>query len=87
MEDTESFTAEQAAAANKVLRAAVGLAPQTFSKEQFVGMISEEIEQLRAAGHTDGDIAQLLAREVGVRVDPDSIRRYYADSVERLGYP
>ncbi len=87
MEETDAFTAEQAAAANKALRAALGLAPERFSTEQFVGMISEEIEQLRAAGRSDADIAQLLASEVGVQLNPDSIARYYADGVERLGYP
>ncbi len=87
MENANSFTAEQAAAANKALRAALGLAPQLFSAEQFVGMISEEIEQLRAAGKTDVDIAQLLSKEVGVQIDPDAIGRYYAEESERLGYP
>ncbi len=87
MKNLHSFTAEQAAAANTALRAALGLAPQQFSAEQFVGMISEEIEQLRAAGRTDDDISQLLAKEIGVALDSDLIARYYADDVERLGYP
>ncbi len=87
MKNADSFSAEEAAAANKALRAALGLPPQQFSAEQFVGMISEEIEQLRAAGKTDGDIAQILAKETGVQLDPDLIGRYYADEAERVGYP
>ncbi len=87
MEETSSFTAEQAAAANTRLRAALGFEPERFTMQQFVGMISEEIEQLRAAGKTDDEIARLLEREVGVRVSPDSLRRYYADESERVGYP
>ncbi len=51
-------------------------------------MISEEIEQLRAAGKTDADIAQILARDVGVRVSTDSIQRYYsAEAVHAYGDP
>ena len=87
MEETASFSAEQAAAANRSLRAALGLGAQDFTTEQFVGMISEEIEQLRAVGKTDADIAQILEQDVGVRVSVDSIRRFYSDETERIGYP
>ncbi len=87
MQEDASFTAEQAAAANRSLRAALGLRPQEFTTQQFVGMISEEIEQLREAGKTDDDIAQLLEKEVGVFISSDSIRRFYSDETERVGYP
>ncbi len=50
-------------------------------------MISEEIEQLRAAGRTDDDIVRMLETGVGVRVSPQSLRRFYADETERVGYP
>lgn len=73
------FTAEQAAKANSVLRAALDLAPQRFGLEQFVGMISDEIEQLRDAGKSDADIAKLVSDGVGIDVDAGSIGRYYAD--------
>ncbi len=86
MEETASFTAEQAAAANRILRAELGLGPQEFSTEQFVGMISEEIEKLRASGKTDDEIVRLLNEGVGVTVSPDSIRRFYADEAQRIGY-
>ena len=73
---------------DRSLRAALGLGSQEFTTEQFVGMISEEIEQLRAAGKTDADIAQILARDVGVRVSTDSIQRYYsAEAVHAYGDP
>ena len=80
------FSAEQAAAAVTALRSSLGLSPQRFSTETFVGMISDEIEQLRAAGRSDSDIAALLADSVDVRLAADEIGRYYA-SPERRGRP
>ena len=79
----ESFTADQAAAANSALRGALGLPAQRFGTEQFVGMISDEIEQLRAAGKTDGDIASILSMNAGINISPDAISRYYAEPSER----
>ena len=71
-----SFTAEQAATANTVLRRALGLGPESFSVEQFVGMVSDEIEQLRAAGQSDREIAALLA-QAQIEVDPADLERYF----------
>lgn len=41
-------------------------------------MISEEIEELRTAGKTAEAIAGLLRDTVGVDVDADALKRYYA---------
>ena len=84
--NNDHFTAQQAAAANTALRAALGLGPQQFGIEQFVGMISDEVEQLRAAGKTDSDIANVLSSSIGVTVDSADIARYYAPPEER-GHP
>ena len=40
--------------------------------------MSDEIEQLRAAGRTDEAISALLRERVGVEVPADAISRYYA---------
>ena len=77
------FTAEDAAKANAVLRGALGLEPQRFSVEQFVGMASDEIEQLRAAGKSDDEIVSLL-KGAGIEVEATDIARYYAPPDERL---
>jgi hypothetical protein len=71
------FTAEDAAKANAVLRGALGLEPQRFSVQQFVGMASDEIEQLRAAGKSDEEIVRLL-KGAGIEVAAADIARYYA---------
>lgn len=79
----DGFTAQQAAAANTALRAALGLPPQRFATEQLVGMLSDEIEQLRNAGKTDGEIAGLLFESVGLSIRSEEIARFYATPGER----
>ncbi|HEV2737228.1 MAG TPA: hypothetical protein VGU66_01485 [Candidatus Elarobacter sp.] len=82
-ENDERYTAGDAATANTVLRAALGLAPERFGTEQFVGMISDEIDLLRRAGKTDAEIAQLLEKDGGLDVSADAITQFYADPDER----
>lgn len=79
----ESFSAEDAAIANRELRRALGLPPQQFGIEQFVGMISDEIEQLRDTGKSDAEISELLRDRVNVDVSAEAISRYYASPEER----
>ncbi len=79
------YTAGDAATANSVLRAALGLAPEQFGTEQFVGMISDEVEQLRRAGKSDADIAHILRDHGGIAVSADAITRFYAAPDERRG--
>lgn len=50
----ETYPIDQALRAQRALREAAGLGPEMFPIEAFVGMISDEIEQLRARGKTDG---------------------------------
>ncbi len=76
--DDERYTAGDAVTANSVLRAALGLPPERFGTAQFVGMISDEIEQLRRAGKSDAQIAQLLSDGGGIDVSADSIGKFYA---------
>lgn len=79
----DGFTVEQAAAANKALRNALGLPPERFATDQFVGMISDEIEQLRSAGKSDEEIADILAAGAGVEISPHAITKFYAEPSER----
>ncbi len=46
----KTYPIEQALRAQKALREAAGLGPEMFPVEAFVGMISDEIEQLRSQG-------------------------------------
>ena len=73
-----TFTAEQAALANTALRAALNLPPEAFPVPQFVAMISDEVEQLRAAGHDDEAIAQMVRESTGGTLTAADIGMHYA---------
>ena len=79
----EGFTADQTASATTALRAELGLPAQRFPTETFVGMISDEIEAMRAAGKTDGDIATVLRERCAIDIDAATLARYYASPNDR----
>jgi hypothetical protein len=87
MENTAAptFTGQQAATAQTALRKALGLPPEQFPLQAFVGMVSDEIEQLRKAGKTDSEIAALIEGSIGVAVAPTAITDFYA-SPEECGH-
>ena len=78
-----TFTATQAAQANTDLRAALGLPPESFPIPRFVAMISDEIEQLRAAGRDDAAIASLVRDSTGTAIGAEDIARHYAPPEQR----
>ena len=71
------YTADDAARATTALRAAQGKGLEAFPAPVCVGMISDEVEALRAAGRSDADIVALLA-DAGVALSPDDLARFYA---------
>ena len=73
-----TFTAEEAVVAQRDLRHAIGLKSELFPLPAFVGMISDEIEQLRAAGHDDNSIAGLIRDAIGREISPSDLETYYA---------
>ena len=75
---TRGFTADDAARATTALRQALGKGPEAFPLPVFVGMISDEVEGLRAAGRSDAEIVMLLAEQAGVTVSADDLARFYA---------
>lgn len=76
---------EQAIAAQKALRSLAGLGPETFPLQAFVGMISDEIEQLRKLGHTDEEIARVIAAHSSIQISAAEIAQNYAPPEERHG--
>jgi hypothetical protein len=72
------FTVDQIAACSTALRTALGLPPEHFTTERFVGMISDEIEQLRAKGWSDGEIAALVHESTQSVITAEDIADYYA---------
>lgn len=63
--------------AQKALRDAAGLPEETFPPEEFIGMISDEIEALRKCGFSDEKIAQLIRDNSDVRVNAAEIAAHY----------
>ena len=72
-----SLDAHQIAAAQTELRAALGLPPETFPVSSFISMVSDEIEQLRAQGRSDADIAALIQTAGGVTVSARDVSQHY----------
>ena len=60
MAQDDSFTLDESIAAQKALRASLVLKEEVFEHAEFVGMISDEIEQHRKAGKSDQDIAAII---------------------------
>jgi hypothetical protein len=83
MTKERTFTIGQLVAVQKILRETLQLPPEEFPLPAFIGMISDEIEQLRSRGMSDEEIAGLIARTTGVPVHADAIRIYYAPPVAR----
>lgn len=58
--DEVTFSLDEAMAAQAAMRGILGLPPERFPLSAFVGMVSDEIAQLRAAGMTDDTIAGIV---------------------------
>lgn len=78
-----TFTAEEGFKVQKQMRDALGLGPEAFPLAAFVGMISDEIEQLRAAGKSDADIAAMVNDTIGKTIRPEDIAAHYATPEQR----
>ena len=79
----KTYPVEEAVKAQKALRAAAGLAPEQFPLVAFVGMISDEIEELRNQGRSDEQIAGLIAQNSSIEITAADISENYAGPEER----
>jgi hypothetical protein len=79
----KTYPLDQALCAQKALRDAAGLQPELFPIEAFVGMISDEIEQLRSQGKTDSEIAALITANSSIEITAEEISANYAPPEER----
>lgn len=75
MSDEPVFTVDQVAEANTALRTALALPPEHVSLDRFLGMLGDEIGQLRAAGWGDGEIAALLSESTGSTIPIEAVGR------------
>ena len=77
------YPVEEAVRAQKALRDAAGLGPEMFPVQAFVGMISDEVEQLRHRGKSDEEIASLIEANSEIRITAAEIAENYASPEER----
>jgi hypothetical protein len=83
MADDIAFTLPEALRAQKHMRDALGLGEERFPVPAFINMVSDEIEQLRNAGKTDGEIATLVEESSGHALTEADIARYYTPAEDR----
>lgn len=81
--DPKTYPLEEALRAQKALRDFAGLEPEAFPIEAFVGMVSDEIEQLRNQGRTDTEIAQVISANSAIQITEAEIARNYASPEQR----
>jgi len=79
----KTYSLEEALKAQSSLRAAAGLEPERFPVSAFVGMISDEIEVLRAQGKSDDEIAGLIRQQSEIEISPAEIAANYASPRDR----
>lgn len=83
MPDQPRFNADQAVRAQRALREATGKGEELFPLPALVGMISDEMEAMRAARRSDQDVAEVVAKATGQGIDPADLARFYAAPEER----
>ncbi len=79
----QMFPVEEAVRAQKALRSAAGLGPEMFPVQAFVGMISDEIEELRKRDKSDDDIASLIQSHSDIKITASEIAENYASPEQR----
>lgn len=82
-QEGKTYPVEEAIRAQKALRELAGLGPETFPIQAFVGMISDEVETLRAKGHSDEEIAKAITANSKIEITATEIAANYASPQER----
>ena len=77
------YPVEEAVQAQKALRTLGRLGPEIFPIQAFVGMISDEIEHLRNLGHSDEEIARVIAANSKIEITGAEIAENYASPEKR----
>ncbi len=79
----KTYPIEEALRAQKALREMAGLEPERFPIQAFVGMVSDEIEQLRRLGRSDQEIAEAIEANSNIEITADEIAENYASPEAR----
>ena len=77
------FSLAESLRAQQAMRDELGLPAEVFQPPQLVGMVSDEIEQLRARGWNDEKIAELITKASGQKLEADAIKRHFVEREDR----
>ena len=80
-----SFTADEAMQAQRALRNAISIGPETLPLQAFVAVLGIEIEQLRHLGKSDADIAALIAAAIGKAFSSELVGLHRAPTEREAG--
>jgi hypothetical protein len=83
MADDIAFTLPEALRTQKHMRDALGLGEERFPVPAFINMVSDEVEQLRDVGRTDGEIAALVEESSRHALTEAEFARYYTPAEDR----
>jgi hypothetical protein len=76
------FTARQVAITQMKMREVAGEELETFDTEDFIAMLSVEVEELRATSKSDLEIARIMSTASGEDISADDIGRYFLPEQE-----
>ena len=79
------FTLEEALSVRGRMRAALGMGAERFPVPALIGMLSDEIERMRAAGQGDEDVARLVAETTGKAIPAQAVAEHHAPPEARRG--
>lgn len=77
------YPIQEALKAQTALRDAAGLPAELFPIQAFVGMISDEIDALRAKGIDDDGIAAIICDHSSIQITSQEIHDHYASPESR----
>ena len=78
-----TFTAQEVAQIQRLLREAANEPEETFDTKNVVGMLSDEIEALRRQNMSDDAIAALISQGAGATVTGEEVSMFFASAEER----
>ena len=67
------YSSEEVLRAQCALRSAMGLGAATFPERAFIGMLGDEIEQLRKVGKSEAEIGELISSAIGRPLSPAAV--------------
>ncbi len=79
----QAFPLEEVMKAQSALRSAARMPPERYPLPQIIGMLSDEIEALRTRGLNDTEIATLIGGNSLIKLEAETIGKYYASPEQR----